>query len=113
MTSDLFAKWLVEFNCHMAWKNRKVLLILSNCLAHYDHLHLIMVAMLFLPPNSTSKMQPLVMGITHAFKVCYRRCVTQHMLIAIDRPAINVALQISPFMAVEMLKAAWVELTLS
>ncbi|KAH7934245.1 hypothetical protein HPB49_023693 [Dermacentor silvarum] len=68
MTHELFAEWLVGFNQDMK-HNAKVLLVLDNCLAHHVQLSLTEVTILFLPPNATSKIQPLDMGITHAFKV--------------------------------------------
>ncbi|EEC00659.1 centromere protein B, putative [Ixodes scapularis] len=111
MSRDLFAEWLVEFDRDMARKNRKVLLVLDNCAAHHVQLSLSAVTVLFLPPNATCKIQPLDMGIIHAFKVCYRRRVIQRLLIAIDRPDAAMPVRISLLAAVEMLKAAWMELT--
>lgn len=111
MSRDLFAEWLVEFDRDMARKNRKVLLVLDNCAAHHVQLSLSAVKVLFSPPNATCKIQPLDMGIIHAFKVCYRRRVIQRLLIAIDRPDAAMPVRISLLAAVEMLKAAWMELT--
>nr|XP_050028221.2 tigger transposable element-derived protein 6-like [Dermacentor andersoni] len=108
MSRDLFAEWLVEFHRDMARKNRKVLLVLDNCAAHHVQPSLSAVTVLFLLPNATCKIQPLDMGIIHAFKVCYQRRVIQRLLIAIDAA---MPVRISLLAAVDMLKAAWMELT--
>ncbi|XP_064468650.1 tigger transposable element-derived protein 6-like [Ornithodoros turicata] len=63
MTKVLFAEWLVELDQEMARKGRKILLLLDNCSAHRVNPRLSNVELLFLPPNSTSKTQPLDMGI--------------------------------------------------
>ncbi|XP_064461997.1 tigger transposable element-derived protein 6-like [Ornithodoros turicata] len=111
MTRDLFAEWLVEFDRDMARQKRKVLLVLDNCAAHHVKPSLAAVTVLFLPPNATSKIQPLDLGIIHAFKVCYRRRLVQRLLIAIDRPTVDIPLRISLFGAVEMIKASWMEIS--
>ncbi|XP_072140427.1 tigger transposable element-derived protein 6-like [Dermacentor andersoni] len=111
MTCELFAEWLIDFDSSMAKKGRKVLLILDNCTAHHVQAVLTAVELLFLPPNVTSKAQPLDMGVIRSFKAAYRRRVVQRMLIAVDRPAANVPLQVSLYSAIKMIKAAWMEVT--
>ncbi|XP_072144529.1 tigger transposable element-derived protein 6-like [Dermacentor andersoni] len=111
MTRELFAEWLIDFDSSMAKKGRKVLLVLDNCTAHHVQAVLTAVELLFLPPNVTSKAQPLDMGVIRSFKAAYRRRVVQRMLIAVDRPAANVSLQVSLYSAIEMIKAAWMEVT--
>ncbi|XP_064468388.1 tigger transposable element-derived protein 6-like [Ornithodoros turicata] len=111
MTRDLFAEWFAEFDHDMARQKGKVLLVLDNCAAHHVKPSLAAVTVLFLPPNATSKIQPLDLGIIHAFKVCYRRRLVQRLLIAIDRPTVNIPLRISMFGAVEMIKASWMEIS--
>lgn len=110
MTRELFAEWPVEFDQDMMKQNRKVLLTL-NCLAHDEHLLLTVATILFLPSNATSKIQPLDMGIIHALKVSYRQHVIQRMPIALDQAGADAPLRISLFVAVEMLKAVWIELS--
>ncbi|XP_070392420.1 tigger transposable element-derived protein 6-like [Dermacentor albipictus] len=111
MTRELFAEWLIDFDSSMAKKGRKVLLILDNCTAHHVQAVLSAVELLFLPPNVTSKAQPLDMGVIRSFKAAYRPRVVLRMLIAVDRPAANVPLQVSLYSAIEMIKAAWIEVT--
>lgn len=64
-------------------QNKKVLLVLDNCSAHHMQLSLTTVAMLFLPPNATSKIQLLHIGIIHTLMVSYQRRIIQWMLITL------------------------------
>ena len=76
MLTVLFQEWLQDFNHQVVQKHggQHVLLLLDNCpsynaqgvtLSHVD-IH-------FLPPNTTSKIQPMDAGVIMAFKRCYRR----------------------------------------
>lgn len=91
MTSALFFDWLERFACFVKKDNpqRKVALLIDNCSAHGTaetlpsiegvHVH-------FLPPNSTSRLQPLDAGIIAALKVRYRSQQYEH---ALDRMDVN------------------------
>ncbi|CAB5393462.1 unnamed protein product [Rhizophagus irregularis] len=62
MLTTLFQEWLQEFNYQVNIKhnNQRVLLLLDNCKSHkIDNLVLKNVEVCFLPPNTTSKLQPM------------------------------------------------------
>jgi hypothetical protein len=85
MTSLLFQEWLLQFDAHMKRQQRNVLLILDNAPTHMvKNLTLVSVKVLFLPPNTTSRIQPMDAGIIAAFKKRYR---SFHLANAIDRDA--------------------------
>jgi hypothetical protein len=75
MIASLFQEWLQEFDHQVGIKHRgqRVLLLLDNCSSHklagltlqYTDIH-------FLPPNTTSKIQPMDTGIIMSFKRHYR-----------------------------------------
>src|SRR2546430_6107598 len=75
MITLLFQEWLQEFDRQVGLKHRgqRVLLLLDNCSSHklagltlqYTDVH-------FLPPNTTSKIQPMDAGIIMSFKKHYR-----------------------------------------
>lgn len=88
MTRDLFAERLIEFDRDMV-RQKKVLLVLDNRAAHHVQPSLTAVTVLLLPPDATSRIQPLDLGIIHSFKACYRRRLVQRLLITIDTPAAN------------------------
>ncbi|XP_065280702.1 tigger transposable element-derived protein 6-like [Dermacentor albipictus] len=74
----------------MIRKKLKVLMLLDNCSAHHVNAHLKAVEVLFLPPNTTTKLQPMDKGVIANFKVHYRRRVIEHLLIDVHT-ADNVA----------------------
>lgn len=77
MTKELFFAWLKRFDEYVARKpGRKILLLLDNCSAHgkeEDMPPLQNIRVIFLPPNTTSKIQPLDAGIIAWVKRRYRR----------------------------------------
>src|SRR5262249_10733937 len=76
MTIPLFQEWLETFDRFVRQKHgsQRALLLLDNCSSHkLDGLALRHVDVQFLPPNTTSKIQPMDAGIIMAFKRRYRR----------------------------------------
>ncbi len=77
MTQVIFLEWLKGFDARMAGRN--VLLIMDNCSAHIPLKQLASVVTLrnttvfYLPPNTTSKIQPCDAGIIRSLKAYYRR----------------------------------------
>lgn len=72
MTQTIFIEWFERFYAYVARKNgRKVVFLLANCSAHcklatfpkIDHVEII-----FLPPNTTSGLQPMDAGIIVSVK---------------------------------------------
>ena len=84
MTQVIFLEWLKDFDRCMT--NRKVLLILDNCNAHVlihelpDRINLRNTTVFYLPPNTTSKIQPCDRGIIRNFKAYYRRSFNRLLL---------------------------------
>ncbi|SPO27760.1 related to transposases [Ustilago trichophora] len=77
MTSSLFTSWLQHLDAHIGQTpGRHILLLLDNFKGHgstekpLTELHNITIH--FLPPNTTSRIQPLDAGIIAAFKKHYR-----------------------------------------
>ena len=76
MLSTLFQEWLQDFDYQVSQKygGQRVLLLLDNCSSHkIENIVLSYVDVYFLPPNTTSKLQPMDAGIIMAFKKHYRR----------------------------------------
>lgn len=108
MTGEIFRKWLSDFDKEMSAKKHKVLLLLlDKCSAHHLNAHLSAVEVLFLPPNTTTKMQPMDQGVIANFKVHYHRRVIERLLIDI-RTADNAAdLKVPLVKAVFFASGAW------
>ena len=72
MTGVLFTEWLLCIDVDMKKANRKILMFVDNCTAHNNIPHLENIKIHFLPPNTTSTLQPLDQGIIKKFKMMYR-----------------------------------------
>ena len=80
ITGELFEEWVVAFDRKMKRQKRKVLLFVDNCPAHTDVDNLSATKLVFLPPNTTSVLQPRDQGIIYAFKQQYRKRLVRHVL---------------------------------
>lgn len=85
MTADIMVEWLQWFAKRV--EGRRVLLLMDNFSAHTKALDIVRaytplqnVTIAWLPPNSTSKTQPLDQGIIHTFKTYYRRSWLSYVL---------------------------------
>ena len=92
MTTYIFTEWITKINKIMKLKKRKVLLFFDNATSHTEPLALSNVTLKFLPPNTTSKLQPLDLGIICAFKARYRKHMLKHLITKIDLCSDNVSL---------------------
>ena len=83
MTSNLFTEELLQWDAELQKKNRKILLLLDNCPAHPD-VPLNQIKLLFMPPNTSSRLQPMDQGVIHSLQSHYRKIMLMKMLEAID-----------------------------
>ena len=84
MTGELWGKIMASFNSKMRSKNRKVVLFCDNASCHKLANELIHVKIVFMPPNTTSIIQPLDQGIIRNIKVFYRTQLMREMVISLD-----------------------------
>lgn len=101
ITSELFTAWLKQR------QKRKVAMIVDNCPAH-PKVKDLKATLFFLPPNTTSKTQPMDQGIIQNLKIHYRKLVIMKQLKSIER---NKELQITVLDALRMLYQAWDRVT--
>lgn len=83
MTASIFHDWLDHLNSKMKSHGRHILLFLDNCGAH-PHIQLSNVKLQFLPPNTTSRLQPCDAGVIATFKSHYRKRLLRHLLAQMD-----------------------------
>lgn len=114
MTSSIFRDWLSEFDDDMKRRGRKVIVVVDNCSADPNDAvrHLQHVKLVFLPPNTTSCIQPCDMGTIRNMKAHYCRRVVEKIITEIDcsethLSANNLAKKITLLDAVHMLHQAW------
>ena len=84
MTSVLFEEYVYKLDRQMVSQNRSIALIVDNYPSHPKFPNLRAITLIFLPPNSTSKTQPMDCGIIHSLKSSYRKELMLSMLIAHD-----------------------------
>ena len=103
MTSFLFADFLISFNAKMKRGKRKVLLIMDNAPSHILP-QLSNVNIHFLPPTTTSHLQPLDAGIIQNFKCYYRKFQLKTYVDCLDA---NKQPEILLSEAIRFIKHAW------
>ena len=96
---------------HQIWteqdQDRQILLLLDNAPSHVTKdLSLVHVNVKFLPPNCTSKIQPMDAGIISAFKRRYRRLHYQHAVDQDERGAQNIY-KVDQLTAMRWVHVAW------
>ncbi|XP_069108937.1 tigger transposable element-derived protein 4-like [Argopecten irradians] len=111
MTSTIFEDWLRDFNRDMRLQGRKILLLVDNCAAHPASLtNSSHIKLIFLPPNTTSIIQPCDQGIIRNLKLHYRRQMVTHIINLIDDGdlhANDLARKVNVLDAIHMLTRAW------
>ena len=85
MNAELFEEWVRYLDRKFEADGRKIALILDNCPAHPDIGGLASIQLFFLPPNTTSHLQPMDQGVIRSLKAKYRRRAVQRMIDEIDK----------------------------
>ncbi|XP_067650982.1 tigger transposable element-derived protein 6-like [Haliotis asinina] len=81
MTSDMFRDWLRSFDRQMRSRGRHVILLCDNAASHNcANVKLTNVKVHFLPPNTTSHIQPMDAGIIRTFKAHYKKYLVKHFI---------------------------------
>lgn len=73
MTSEIFERWLRNWDTELITNNKKVLLLIDNCPAHPTVTNLNCIKVVFLPSNDTSVLQPMNQGVIRCLKSHYRK----------------------------------------
>lgn len=108
MTGTFFETYLRRFNSYISrTKHQKVLLLIDNAPSHVlSHLDLPYVEVLPLPPNTTSKLQPLDAGMISSFKRHYRCRQLQHTVDQCDKGSKH-PYKVEQLIAMRWIKSAW------
>src|SRR3954454_14431072 len=114
MFTTLFQDWLCDFDQQVSQKHRgqRVLLLLDNCTSHkLEGLDLLNVDVHFLPPNTTSKIQPMDAGIIMSFKKRYRYHHIQYVLNLVEDGKDIKDLKMDVLQAIQYIIKSWEETT--
>ena len=104
MTSLLFEEWLRKLDHKMKKHSRKIILIVDNFPAHPRIQDLENVELMFLPPNTASKLQPMDGGIIYTFKLRYKKKILLKRLASLEA---NRDLSFSLLDALYALRLSW------
>ena len=111
MDFNILDEVLSKLNRKLARKQRNVILFLDNAPCHprdmkgkYDHIKIV-----FFPPNCTSRLQPLDLGIIQAFKLKYMKLMLTHVVSKIDdcNSATEVCKSVDLLQAIRWIAQAW------
>lgn len=81
MTSEIYTTWLRSWDKEL---KRKILVLVDNCPAHPKVPGLKNITVEFLPPNTTSIIQPMDQGIIKNLKTYYRKQLCERLISLID-----------------------------
>ncbi|XP_056630722.1 tigger transposable element-derived protein 4-like [Diorhabda sublineata] len=104
MTTDLFNKFLLDWDKELKKKRRKILLLIDNCPSHIDLRDFEFIKVVFLPPNTTSVLQPIDQGIIQKIKTNFRKQLVLRFLQDVEE---NRETKISILDAIIMVHQAW------
>lgn len=114
-TKALWSSQMERFNLAATQQFRKVLHLVDNCSAHcigYDSLK--QIENHFLPPNTTSALQPVDAAMGRSFKAAFRRLLVNHILEYVDRllassaePVFKLHQAVTIYDGVRLMAAAW------
>lgn len=111
MDTEILHNILGRVNTKLVSNWRKILLLLDNAGCHSTDIigKYSNIKVLFLPPNTTSKLQPLDVGIIQNFKLHYRKLFLRYVLTKIDQclVATEVSNSISIPQAIRWIAQAW------
>ena len=104
MTAKMFNTWIENFDKEMRLLNKQAALILDNAPSHVCSTKITNTKLVFLPPNLTSIIQPLDAGIISCLKRKYKSKLVSSCIECLES---NKSFKISLKMCVEMVTAAW------
>ncbi|XP_060860796.1 tigger transposable element-derived protein 4-like [Metopolophium dirhodum] len=109
MTGILFINWIQQLDAFFGKQKRKIILFVDNCPAHPKDIPTTNIKLVFFPPNTTSKLQPLDQGIIKVIKQKYRKKLVQRYLR--DMESTNqISTKVNVLDSIHYVSAAWDEI---
>lgn len=109
MTSEIFTSELRQWDYNLRRANRKIILLVDNCPAHPDTKNLECIKLVFMPPNTSSVLQPMDQGVIHALKSKYRHLLLSKIVNSVDMGEDN--FKVSILDAINFLHMAWLKVS--
>ena len=105
MDGKLFEELLRELDRKFVFEGRNVAFVIYNCLAHPHIDNLKAIKLHFLPPNTTSKTQPMDQGVNCSLKTKYRKNVVRKIIQSVEKK--KTLPKVSLLQGMQMLVSAW------
>lgn len=84
MTAVLMEEWLLQLNARMRAQKRNILLFMDNASSH-PKMNLSNVRLVFFPPNTTSRLQPMDQCVIYTVKLHYRKRILNRLCREMDK----------------------------
>ena len=111
MESDILIEIIRKLNGRLRRENRRILLFMDNAPCHPEDLDdkFQQIKIIFLPKNTTSRLQPLDLGIIQAFKLKYYKRLLTHVVSKVDQcnSASEVCKSVDLLQAIRWTAMAW------
>ena len=115
MNGEIMSKVLKRHDRKMKLQNRNFLLFLDSATSHQEWIQksLTNFKLVFLPKNTTSRLQPLNAGIIRAFKLKYRKLLIKYVISRVDENmrAPDIIKAVDILKVIGWVKSAWEEVT--
>jgi hypothetical protein len=85
MTSSLFEAELRSWDRELQTRKRKIILLVDNCPSHPVLQNLENIKLVFIPPNTTSILQPMDQGVIRSLKCHYRKLMLLRIVESIEK----------------------------
>ena len=85
MDSQTFEEWVHKLDQTFPVEGKKIALLIDNCPAHPSVPDLTNVQLVFLPPNTTSVLQPMDQGVIRSLKAHCQGRVVRRLCRALDK----------------------------
>ena len=84
MIAAIFKTWVKKLDLQMQESNRNIALVLGNCTSHPKVKGLTNIKLIFFPPNTTARAQPMNAGVIRCLKSQYRKHLAKMRLVAFE-----------------------------
>ena len=85
MDIKLFEEWVREVDRRFTREGQKIVLLVDHCPAHPSIDNLISNELIFLPPNTTSRLQPMDQGVIRSLKAHYKTMSIKKLIEATEK----------------------------
>lgn len=113
MTLEIFEEWVRSWDRELTKEKKMILLLVDNCPAHIEIQDLKNITLVFLPPDTTSVLQPMDQGIIRALKTNFRKNLVLKLIANVDERSNSDEkhYQISVLDAILMIYDSWSRIT--